>query len=229
MKKKFVCPICGFVFEGTEAPERCPQCKQVVTWKEVASDKIEFIDPTEDPYYTVKTSVTVEVEFGEGIATYKYLVDSTDESDWETAEGGDASGEVDIVLTDLKPGEHQLVVRAYDESGELMMSVSDRNFNGAIDWTGPDLIQSNAMRYVKLDNSWWRESRRWSVHRDGSAEPQLVATSRTRVTGLGVAQTVPSAPSRETSNTTRSSPPSLRWTYMTEVCYRLHNPMLDLM
>ena len=35
MTKKFVCPICGFVHEGAEAPERCPQCKQIVTWKEV--------------------------------------------------------------------------------------------------------------------------------------------------------------------------------------------------
>ena len=25
--KKFVCTICGYVHEGTEAPERCPQCK----------------------------------------------------------------------------------------------------------------------------------------------------------------------------------------------------------
>ena len=33
--KKFICPICGFVFEGEEAPERCPQCKQVVEWKVV--------------------------------------------------------------------------------------------------------------------------------------------------------------------------------------------------
>lgn len=33
--KKFICPICGFVHEGTEAPERCPQCKQIVTWKVV--------------------------------------------------------------------------------------------------------------------------------------------------------------------------------------------------
>ena len=33
MKKKFICPICGYVFEGEEAPERCPQCKQVVEWK----------------------------------------------------------------------------------------------------------------------------------------------------------------------------------------------------
>ena len=26
MMKKFVCSICGFVYEGTEAPEKCPQC-----------------------------------------------------------------------------------------------------------------------------------------------------------------------------------------------------------
>ena len=40
MKKKFVCPICGFVYEGEEAPERCPQCKQLVAgkWKELAAD-----------------------------------------------------------------------------------------------------------------------------------------------------------------------------------------------
>ena len=24
--EKFVCGICGFVYEGTEAPEKCPQC-----------------------------------------------------------------------------------------------------------------------------------------------------------------------------------------------------------
>ena len=35
MNKKFICPICGYVHEGAPAPERCPQCKQVVTWKEV--------------------------------------------------------------------------------------------------------------------------------------------------------------------------------------------------
>ena len=33
MNKKFICPICGYVHEGTEAPERCPQCKQIVEWK----------------------------------------------------------------------------------------------------------------------------------------------------------------------------------------------------
>ena len=26
--KKFVCRICGYVYEGETAPEICPQCKQ---------------------------------------------------------------------------------------------------------------------------------------------------------------------------------------------------------
>ncbi len=27
MAKKFICTVCGYVHEGNEAPERCPQCK----------------------------------------------------------------------------------------------------------------------------------------------------------------------------------------------------------
>ena len=45
MAKKFICPVCGYVHEGDEAPERCPQCKQVVTWK-IAADTLNFV--TED-------------------------------------------------------------------------------------------------------------------------------------------------------------------------------------
>jgi hypothetical protein len=32
MNKKFACPICGYVHEGENAPEICPQCKQKVQW-----------------------------------------------------------------------------------------------------------------------------------------------------------------------------------------------------
>ncbi len=42
MKKKFICPICGFVFEGEVAPERCPQCKQLVEWKVAEEGKLNF-------------------------------------------------------------------------------------------------------------------------------------------------------------------------------------------
>ena len=24
--KKFICRVCGYVYEGEEAPEKCPQC-----------------------------------------------------------------------------------------------------------------------------------------------------------------------------------------------------------
>ena len=42
MTKKFICPICGYVHEGAEAPERCPQCKQIVEWKVASDDKLTF-------------------------------------------------------------------------------------------------------------------------------------------------------------------------------------------
>ena len=39
MKKKFVCTVCGFVYEGETPPERCPQCKQPADkFKEVVED-----------------------------------------------------------------------------------------------------------------------------------------------------------------------------------------------
>ncbi len=27
MKKKFICTVCGYIYEGTEVPEQCPICK----------------------------------------------------------------------------------------------------------------------------------------------------------------------------------------------------------
>ena len=26
MKSRWVCPVCGYVHEGNEAPEKCPRC-----------------------------------------------------------------------------------------------------------------------------------------------------------------------------------------------------------
>ena len=38
MKKKWICTVCGYVHEGDEAPEFCPQCKQPkslnLSWRE---------------------------------------------------------------------------------------------------------------------------------------------------------------------------------------------------
>ena len=40
MKKKFICTVCGYVHEGEEAPERCPQCK-------VPASKFKELDETQ--------------------------------------------------------------------------------------------------------------------------------------------------------------------------------------
>ena len=39
MKKKFICTVCGYIHEGTEAPEKCPICKAPASkFKEMAND-----------------------------------------------------------------------------------------------------------------------------------------------------------------------------------------------
>ena len=39
MKKKFICTVCGYIHEGTEAPEQCPICKApAAKFNELAND-----------------------------------------------------------------------------------------------------------------------------------------------------------------------------------------------
>ena len=41
--KKFICTVCGFVYEGDEAPEFCPQCKQPKSkFKELVEEALNF-------------------------------------------------------------------------------------------------------------------------------------------------------------------------------------------
>lgn len=47
MNKKFICAVCGYIYEGTEAPERCPICKAP------ASKFSELVDGVETSYATV--------------------------------------------------------------------------------------------------------------------------------------------------------------------------------
>lgn len=43
MQKKWMCSVCGYIHEGPEPPERCPQCKQPKEkFVEIKSDKLEF-------------------------------------------------------------------------------------------------------------------------------------------------------------------------------------------
>ena len=45
--KKFICTVCGYVHEGDEAPEFCPQCKQPKSkFKELVETEgaLQFVD-----------------------------------------------------------------------------------------------------------------------------------------------------------------------------------------
>lgn len=48
--KKFVCSVCGYVFEGTEAPDFCPQCK---------APKEKFKEMVEGASYTCEHEIGV--------------------------------------------------------------------------------------------------------------------------------------------------------------------------
>jgi len=44
MKKKFVCTVCGYIHEGTEAPEKCPVCKAPASkFKEITEGELNFV------------------------------------------------------------------------------------------------------------------------------------------------------------------------------------------
>jgi rubrerythrin len=44
MKKKFVCTVCGYVHEGTEAPAKCPQCGAPASkFKVMDEGKLSFV------------------------------------------------------------------------------------------------------------------------------------------------------------------------------------------
>ena len=47
MKKKFICAVCGYIYEGDAAPEKCPICKAP------ASKFSELKDEGETTYATV--------------------------------------------------------------------------------------------------------------------------------------------------------------------------------
>ena len=73
----------------------------------------------------------------------------------------------------------------YDELGATITSATDANGNGIVDFAGPDVVTSNATRFVHEDGAWWREIKRFTFPDTGSSEPCLVGTTLTRLSGLG--------------------------------------------
>jgi len=61
--KKFVCSVCGYVFEGEEAPEKCPQC---------GAGKDKFVEKTDDKEewadeHKIGVAAGVDAEVVEGL------------------------------------------------------------------------------------------------------------------------------------------------------------------
>lgn len=61
--KKFICSVCGYVFEGNEAPDQCPQCKAP---KEKFSEKKEGIMQWADEH-KIGVAQGVDAEIIEGL------------------------------------------------------------------------------------------------------------------------------------------------------------------
>ena len=42
--KKFICSVCGYIYEGEKAPEQCPMCKAPASkFKEMSETSLEFV------------------------------------------------------------------------------------------------------------------------------------------------------------------------------------------
>ena len=64
MKKKFRCLVCGYVYEGENPPERCPQCKAP------ASKFVEIKEEAEGPLWAC------EHHLGDGMVEDKEIVEA---------------------------------------------------------------------------------------------------------------------------------------------------------
>jgi rubrerythrin len=68
MKKKWICTVCGYVHEGAEAPDVCPQCKQPKSkFKELAetTGALQFVDE-----HVVGVAQGVDAELYEGLQAH---------------------------------------------------------------------------------------------------------------------------------------------------------------
>jgi len=61
MKKKFICTVCGYIYEGTEAPEQCPICK-------APRSKFKELDSNNDDDYNFATVHYLGAAYKEGVS-----------------------------------------------------------------------------------------------------------------------------------------------------------------
>lgn len=61
MKKKFICTVCGYIYEGEEAPDKCPICK-------APKSKFKEMEPAADDDMTFATVHYLGAAYKEGVS-----------------------------------------------------------------------------------------------------------------------------------------------------------------
>ena len=127
MKKKFICTVCGYIYEGTEAPEFCPLCKAPRSkFKEVSlDDEPEFATVHElGRAYTDKVSDelvqhcknTFAGECSE-VGMYLAMARQADREDYAYEEANHASRYAELLGEVLKDTKSNLEARIAAEKG----------------------------------------------------------------------------------------------------------------
>ena len=110
MKKKFICTVCGYVHEGDQAPERCPQCGVPASkFKEIVDngEALQFI--TE---HHIGDGVVEDAEVMEGLKAH-FMGECTEVGMYlAMSRQADREGYPEIAEAFLKPAKTQNAVRA---------------------------------------------------------------------------------------------------------------------
>ncbi len=84
-----------------------------------------------------------------------------------------SSGRIDL---DLPPGEHELAVRAWDETGQTQTALPDDTWN----------YRATSAPRGTASGSWWLETRRPDQGAPSSVEAALIRSSRASAAGCGI-------------------------------------------
>jgi RHS repeat-associated protein len=90
------------------------------------------------------------------------------------------------VTSKTVPGEAPILFAYDDDTGALIRQARDLNGNGVIDLAGPYSIQETRTSYVEVSGSWFRETVNSIYQADDSPTATTLATSREKLTALGV-------------------------------------------
>ena len=75
MKKRFVCKVCGYVYEGESAPEKCPVCKAPAKMFEEIKEELKLAAEHEFGVYskTVENNENISEEDKKFILSVLYF------------------------------------------------------------------------------------------------------------------------------------------------------------